>query len=136
VAVILSWAYAEAQVRTVARGTAIVHDDFTYTVEDVHRRNVGPATIYDVALRVENRAKRVSYLWRDATAYIVDERGRRYNAVSRGSIELSAGMSASVHPRFRIPRGVHKAALRFWDTVFLGDVFDGLRYARTAVALY
>jgi len=135
-AVVFSWAFAEAQVRTVAPGTTIVHDDFAYTVQSVIQRQSGAATTYEVKLRVENRAKRVSYIWRDATAYIVDENGRRYDPTSQGSVRLSAGMSAVVHPEFRIPRSARKASLRFWDTVFMGDVFDGLRYARTAVALY
>ena len=135
-AILLSWAYAEAQVRTVAPGTTIVHDDFTYTVEAVNKIERKSATIYNIAVRVENRAKRVSYSWRDATAYIVDEHGRKYAPISDGALELSAGRSATVHPRFLIPRSVRKASLRYWDTVFMGDVFDGLRYARTAVALY
>ncbi|MBV9148505.1 MAG: hypothetical protein JO024_01465 [Candidatus Eremiobacteraeota bacterium] len=129
-------AYASAGVGTVRPGTTIVHDDFTYTVERVAAHAEKSSEMYEVTLRVENRAKRVPYLWQDAIAYVVDEHGHKYHPISRGTLKLAAGSKAWVHPRFRLPQQVRKPTLRFWDSVFMGDVFDGVQYARTAVALY
>jgi hypothetical protein len=136
VALLCASAYATAGVSTVRPGTTIVHDDFTYTVERVAEHAENSSRMYEVTLRVENRAKRVPYLWHDAIAYVVDEHGRKYHPISHAALELAAGSTARVHPRFRLPRQVRKPTLRFWDSVFMGDVFDGVQYARTAVALY
>ncbi|MBV8363872.1 MAG: hypothetical protein JO193_04845 [Candidatus Eremiobacteraeota bacterium] len=133
---IVSWTYTAARVRTVPTGTTVVHDDFTYTVQNVTKTRDGSASIYDVALLVQNHAKRVPYVWRDRTAYMVDERGRTYAPVSRYSANLYPGQSVEVHLRFAMPADTKKPSLRFWDTIFIGDLFDGLRYARTAVVLY
>ena len=135
-AMLCATAYASAQVRMVRPGATIVHDDFAYTVERVGTQHTGAGTNYQLTLRIENRAKRVSYQWRDRIAYVVDEYGRKYGPLSDETLALKPGSTALVHPRFRLPARVHRATLRFWDSVFMGDVFDGVQYARTAVALY
>jgi len=123
-------------VQTVPRRTVIVHDDFTYTVEGFRVKHDARALRLEVALRVANRAKRVPYVWRDTIAYVADARGRRYAPLSHDVIRIQAGDTAVVMLDFALPRDAHRVVLRFWDGIFMGDVFDGLRYARSAVALY
>ena len=89
-------------------------------------------------LRIENDAKRVSYEWQPTTAYLVDEDGGRYEtdiSSSTAATSIPAGQSARVKVSFAVPYASRDLRLAFWDTVMMGDVFDGLRYARLRLRL-
>ena len=120
----------------VARGTAIRHDDFSYTVTGVTRRPRYPRhQRYTVTIVVENRAMRVGYVWRDNIAYVRDGRGPRYAPVSRGTFTLAPGVRRTVALEFDLPDTVRHPQLRFWDGIYMGDVFNAVRYAKAGVPL-
>lgn len=123
-------------VRRLSLGQPIRHDDFLFTVERVHRlAQMNGAMRYTITVLVQNQALRVPYAWNDGIAYVVDARGRRYVPLSAGSFTLEAGQSRAAHIEFQLPSGANRPLLRFWDGMFMGDVFDANAYGRTAVAL-
>lgn len=123
-------------VRIVPRGSAIVHDDFQYTVRDLKVRSVAHQVVYDVTILIENHAKRVPYAWRDDIAYAVDDRGRPFRPVSHNALKVAPGSTVRMVVRFIVPADARRLVLRFWDGILMGDVFDGAQYARATVALY
>jgi hypothetical protein len=122
--------------RVFPRGSAIVHDDFRYTVTDVSVRSDARRAVYGITILVENRAVRVPYVWRDDIAYTVDGNGRAFRPVSHQAVQLAPGTAAQVVVRFVVPVDARRIALRFWDGILMGDVLDGVQYARAAVPLY
>lgn len=124
----------------VAVGTAIRHDDFTYTVTDIrsHHQPDG-STHYAVAIAIRNEAKRVNYQWRDGIAYVraFDRAGFGHNigSATSGAFVLAPGEARTARLVFRVPRDLSSAAIHFWDGLFLGDVFSGGAYAKAIVPL-
>ena len=120
----------------VARGQSIRHDDFFYTVTAVARRpRDSRHDRYVVTVVVENRSMRVGYSWRDRIAYVRDGRGPRYAPVSQGTFTLAPGVRRTVALEFDLPNTMRHPLLRFWDGVYLGDVFNAVRYAKAGVPL-
>jgi hypothetical protein len=127
----------DAPVTTVVR-----HDDFAFVLDGVIVRH-GPepldTKIVEIPLRIENRAKIVSYHWVPTTAYLVDAGGHRYESdqlKSTHATTIPAGQSARVKVVYSIPYYSPGLRLAFWDGVMMGDVFDGLRYARLRLKLF
>lgn len=116
----------------VAMRTPLRHDDFLFSVNDARAAS---ATRVVVDILVVNQARRVGYAWNDSIAYLQDERGNRYNAVSRHAFELSPGTSRTAQVTFDVPADARGLAVRFWDGIDMGDALDGARYARSLVAL-
>jgi|SRR5450755_1127909 len=122
-------------------GNAVRQDDFTYTITRVVKERDAETVSYVVTIRVENDAKRVDYQWSDDTVFVTDAAGRHYHAivsntstaVDRAPIPPSA--SAEYDLTFRLPADAKNPMLRYWNGILMGDVFDGVAYSRTAVAL-
>ena len=123
----------------VPMATRVHHDDFNFFVRSVEfgKQLDGSQDIY-VHLTVENDAKVVGYTWMPSTAYLVDAAGRRYYADSPHSSSaktIPPGQSADVTLVFQTPSAARDLRVAFWDTIMMGDVFDGLRYARLRLRL-
>lgn len=121
--------------------TIVRHDDFSFALDGpivVARPGPQETKTIQVMLRIENDAKRVSYEWQPTTAYLVDEDGGRYEtdiSSSTAATSIPAGQSARVKVSFAVPYASRDLRLAFWDTVMMGDVFDGVRYARLRLRL-
>lgn len=122
-------------VYSVAIGTPIRHDDFTFTVRSVRNQQAKRARTYEVVVDIENQARVVNYSWNDRIAYVRDGRGPRYYSQESRSVAIAPGQTARVRLHFVVPETLHSPQLRFWDGVFMGDALNGVRYARAAVAL-
>lgn len=127
-------------VDVVPIGKPVRQDDFTYTVTHVGKERKSEGVSYVVTIRVDNEAKRVDYVWNDDTAFVTDSAGRRYRAVasSPAAVErapILPGAFALFDLTFDLPADAKNPTLRYWNGILMGDVFDGLAYARTAVAL-
>ena len=122
----------------VPLATPVHHDDFTFVARSVDqvRRSDGNRDVR-VHLTVENDAKVVGYEWEPATAYVLDGAGRRYAPDGRSTppVNIAAGARSDATLVFVVPPDARDLRLAFWDTVMMGDVFDGLRYARLRLKL-
>jgi uncharacterized protein DUF4352 len=121
-------------------GQPVRQDDFTYTVTRILKERNADTVSYVVAIRVNNDAKRVDYRWSDDAVFVADAAGRRYRAASSTTLAadrapIPPGASAAYDLTFRLPADAKNPMLRYWNGILMGDVFDGLAYARTAVAL-
>jgi hypothetical protein len=122
-------------------GTPVRQDDFTYTVTRVVKVKKSENVSYVVTIRVDNEAKRVDYRWSDDIASVSDSTGRRYRAVAASSsvaaerTPIPPGGSATYDLIFNLPADAKYPMLRYWNGVLMGDVFDGIAYSRTAIAL-
>jgi hypothetical protein len=119
--------------------TRVHHDDFAFVVRSVEYGSQleGSRDVY-IHLSVENDARVVGYRWEPATAYLIDGAGRRYLPGARNSTPsatIAAGNRADETLVFQVPPDAHDLRLAFWDGVMMGDVFDGLRYARLRLRL-
>jgi hypothetical protein len=118
------------------------HDDFAFILDGpivTHGPEPFDTKIVEIPLRIENHAKIVSYHWVPTTAYLVDADGRRYESdqlKSTPATTIPAGQSARVKVVYSIPYYSPGLRLAFWDGVMMGDVFDGLRYARLRLRLF
>ncbi|PZR59633.1 MAG: hypothetical protein DLM50_00540 [Candidatus Meridianibacter frigidus] len=133
---IAAYAHASAAPMVVPRGTAIRHDDFIFTVVRAKRSPSFQGDRYSVVVRIDNHALRVPYQWSDSIVFVSDAAGNRYAAQSKGECELPPGASRNVRVDFDLPRGAARPVLHFWDGVLMGDLFDGVAYARVGVRLY
>jgi|GEM_PF-1282045 len=124
----------------VAIGTPIRHDDFLFTVTQIHGNKLADGTArYRASVEITNEAKVVDYQWRDSIAYVraFDAAGFGHNffPLSSASFTLPAGQKRTVHLEFHVPRGLSSAHLRFWDGIFMGDAFNGGAYGKAIVPL-
>ena len=122
--------------------TVVRHDDFAFVLDGVIVRH-GPepldTRVVEIPLRIENHAKIVSYHWTPTTAYLVDADGHRYESdqvKSTAATTISAGQSTHVKVVYNVAYYSPDLRLAFWDGVMMGDVFDGLRYARLRLRLF
>ena len=120
-------------------GQPLRQDDFTYTVTRVLKERTADTVSYVVTIRVNNDAKRVDYRWSDDMVFVTDAAGRRYRAAapaaSADRAAIPPGASAAYDLTFDLPADAMNPMLRYWNGILMGDVFDGLAYARAAVAL-
>jgi len=121
-------------------GAGVRHDDFTFTVLGAQRSGAPSGGLADVAvrLRIANQARRVSYRFSPSIAFVVDGKGRRYEAAAARSSpaeRIEPGSSAVETLVFRVPSETTEIALGYWDGVLMGDLFDGLQYARARVRI-
>jgi hypothetical protein len=93
-------------------------DDWCIAVEGVKRMAKSDAAVYDVALRIFSRARRVAQ--RELVAkdvYLEDRDGRRYDPVLTGSeiplnTLLQPMQSVTTSRTFELPTGAHDIGLR------------------------
>jgi hypothetical protein len=119
--------------------TRVRHDDFAFVIEGVKfgSRLAAGRDVF-VRLRVENDAKVVDYRWEPSTAYVVDSSGRRYAPDVRTTTParvIGPGRRALVTLVFRVAPDACGLQLAYWDGIMMGDVFDGLKYARLRLRL-
>jgi hypothetical protein len=124
----------------VAVGTPIRHDDFLFTVTEIHASRLeGGGARYRVAVRVQNQAKVVGYQWRDTIALVrafdTAGFGRNFLPLTDGSFILQAGEERTVQLTFDVPAGYSSANLRFWDGIFMEDALNGGAYGKAIVPL-
>jgi hypothetical protein len=141
--------------RFVALDTPIRQDDFVYTVTGVGRTPTisNPAAsanakgeFYIVTIRVDNDAKRVSFVWDERIPHIIDAQGQRWDVSPQGQMALDAALK----PRFSIPAGdsrtfeavfdvpttIERPSLVFDNGILMGDVFNLVAYRHIGVELY
>ena len=82
----------------------IHHDDFNYRVAAVEKRTsivsdsvrmIAGRTFYIVTFEVENEAKRVGHIWDNRIAYVINEKGDRYenNVSAQKLLEIKSPSS-------------------------------------------
>jgi hypothetical protein len=139
----------------VALDTPIRQDDFVYTVTGIGRTPTisNPAAsatakgeFYIVTIRVDNHAKRVSFVWDERIPHIVDARGHRWDVTPQGQTALDAalkphfsipaGDSRTFEAVFDVPATIDRPALVFDNGILMGDVFNLVAYRRIGVQLY
>ena len=105
---------------------------------------------YVVTFEVDNRARVVNHQWTSRIAYLVDERGRKYEAdIEDGERAARAGHVAfreryTTRPGetdvallvFDVPKDVREPYLKVRGSLLMGDVFDFDQYERTRVRLF
>src|SRR5579864_5398261 len=135
--------------RLVGLDTPIHQDDFVYSVTAIGRtraisNRAASATargeFYIVAVRVENNARRVSFVWDERIPRIIDARGRRWDHSSQGqaaldaaitpSFSIPAGESRTFQAVFDVPLTIEKPTLVFDNGILMGDVFNLVAYRR------
>ena len=128
-------------VDVVPVGKPVRQDDFTYTVTHVGKERKSDGVTCFVTIRVNNEAKRVDYWWSDDTTFVTDSAARRYRAAAPtipaavNRAPIPPGASAAYDLTFSLPADAKNPILRYWNGILMGDVFDGLAYSHTAVAL-
>jgi len=131
--------FAESTPIEVSSGTRVRHDDYAFILDRVAlKTQTDGSRAVAVTLRVENDAKRVAYVWQASTAYAVDSAGRHYAAdrqASSAARSIPAGERATVGLVYRVPADASDLHLAFWDGILMGDVLDGVRYARLRLPL-
>jgi hypothetical protein len=136
----------------------IQFDDFAFTVRGVRtaeaigegeRRLPARGRFTIVTLEVDNRAKRVSYQFKNSAALLVDDEGRTYptsiagqNALNaeRGapdpcSAPLPAGTSATTELAFDVPADVRPTRMRLASGGPVGDALEALVFGKRAFGL-
>jgi hypothetical protein len=96
--------------RIFAVGEPWCFDDWCLTVENAKRAG----TLYDVALQISSRAKRVSQRAQGAWFYLRDENDRHYEPLPADvplDIELGPGQSVAAKRTFRVPEQVRELGL-------------------------
>jgi hypothetical protein len=141
----IAWAPGHFTDRIADRHGVVRHDGLELRVIGVDRRRTRARAQrggmrFLVALQIANRAKRAAYDWRAGSVFVVDDRGRIYHAdeARDGAPRqrpIRPGSSRIVQLTFALPRDALHPALKFWDGIAFGDVFNGLAYARTRVPL-
>jgi hypothetical protein len=122
-------------------GKPVRQDDFTYTVTRVVTARHVDTLSYVVTIRVGSDAKRADYHWSDDSAFVTDAAGGRYRAVAGKSAPavdrapIPPGATATYDLTFNLPADAKNPMLHYWNGILMGDIFDGLAYSRTAVAL-
>ena len=119
----------------VAMHTPLRHDDFVFSVNAAHSVPFKDANHLLIDVLIVNQAKRVEYEWRNAIAFVEDAGGNRYDAVSDNSFALRPGESRVAAIAFDVPKSVQHPVVRFWDGIYMGDAFDGAKYARARVSI-
>jgi uncharacterized protein DUF4352 len=133
----------------------IHHDDFEYSVINIEKtgniNNIkSKGQFYLVTFKLENKAKRVEHKWDNSIAYVVNEKGERYENSYDLQIILKqtkdfnlkekyitpAGKTESTILVFDIPAGTKEPCLKVNGEFLMGDLFDGNKFKNTKVKLY
>ncbi len=94
--------------RTYRVGDTQCFDDWCIAVVAAQRVDAPPAPLYEVSLRISNRARRVPMGEKGTVVYLTDARGRRYDPLPDPSAipldtMLQPGESLIVGRRFDVP---------------------------------
>jgi hypothetical protein len=136
----------------------IRHDDFNYRVTAVEKRKsifadsvkmISGGNFYIVTFEVENDAKRVGHIWDNRVAYVISEKGDRYENIVAAQQLLNAkepfnwqstyntGHGSSEHTRliFDVPGNTSELYLKVRGETLMGDVFNLDRFKRIKIKL-
>ena len=120
--------------RIMALGENRCFDDWCISVDDITRSDSPTGAIYSVTLRMSSRARRVSQRENGLAVYILDEKGRRFEATADPAAEpfnslLQPGQSITTVRTFEVPATSsqsvlvvgHEGAFNFPGMVIIGD---------------
>ncbi|MFO0861046.1 MAG: hypothetical protein U0570_10845 [Phycisphaerales bacterium] len=123
--------------RVIAMGEEQRWDDWCVTVDSVHRQKLAGVNVYDVALTLHNRAHRAAQSApRGSTAYVLDQKGRRFDAEPFAAdaaldARLAPDEIRTVHRIFRLPDNAQAPGL----VVTHGGTFPALFIIRDSMSL-
>jgi hypothetical protein len=97
-------------------GDAQCFDDWCITVSGARRIGTPPASTYEVALRLSNRARGMPMGEKGTVVYLTDPQGRRYDPLPDSAAvpfdtKLAPGESVATIRRFDVPRDARNLAL-------------------------
>ena len=120
--------------RVLALGEDRCFDDWCIAIDDADRSEAPSRVEYTVTLRVSNRARRVSQRENGVVVYMMDERGRRFEAMADPSatpfnILLQPGQSITTPGTFDVSGAsgqlslvvAHEGITRFPGLFIIGD---------------
>lgn len=136
----------------------IRHDDFNYRVTAVETRKsiladsvrmIAGGTFYIVTFEVENDAKRVGHKWDNRIAYVISEKGDKYeNNIAaqrllnikepfewRENYTTENGSTERTKLVFDVPGNPAELYLKVNGETLMGDVFDLNRFKRIKIKL-
>ncbi len=136
----------------------IHHDDFNYRVTAVEKRKsivadsvrmLAGGTFYIVTFEVENNAKRVGHKWDNRIAYVISEKGDKYENIAaaqrllnikepfewRSTYNTGNGSSEQTKLVFDVPGNPTELYLKVNGETLMGDVFDLNRFKRIKIKL-
>jgi hypothetical protein len=136
----------------------IHHDDFNYRVTALEKRKsidsdsvhmIAGGIFYIVTFEVENDAKRVGHKWNNQIAYVISEKGDRYenNLAAQRLLNLkepfewhsayNTGPGSTEQTRlvFDIPGNPSELYLKVNGETLMGDVFDLNGFKRIKIKL-
>jgi hypothetical protein len=136
----------------------IHHDDFNYRVTAVEKRKsidadsahmIAGGTFYIVTFEVENDAMRVGHKWDNQIAYVISEKGDRYenNVAAQQLLNIkepfkwhstyNTGHGSSERTRliFDVPGNPSELFLKVHGETLMGDVFNLNRFKRIKIKL-
>jgi hypothetical protein len=136
----------------------IHHDDFNYRVTAVEKRKsidadsahmIAGGTFYIVTFEVENDAMRVGHIWNNQIAYVISDKGDKYDnneAVQRlldakehfgwqSTYNTGHGSTEQTKLVFDIPGNPAGLYLKIHGETLMGDVFNLNRFKRIKVKL-
>jgi hypothetical protein len=136
----------------------IHHDDFNYRVTAVEKRKIiiadsirmiAHGTFCIVTFEVENDAMRVGHIWDNQIAYVVSEKGDRYenNVAAQQLLNLkepfdwhstyNTGHGSTEHTKlvFDVPENPSELYLMVGGETLMGDVFNLNRFKHIKIKL-
>ena len=148
-----------ASERVIGMNERIHHDDFEYlvtgcTVTDSigsgEKQRKAAGEYYVITFVVENHAMRVNHVWTNSIAYVVDDRGNRYEDLPELQKLLNGEKPINYSPEHRTPAGEKESTQLIFDLpknvthpflmvrgdLLMGDVFDRKAFARTKIKLF
>jgi hypothetical protein len=136
----------------------IHHDDFNYRVTSVEKRRsisadsvkmTSRGNFYIVTFEVENEAKRVGHKWDNGIAYVISDKGDKYenNVKAQQLLNIrepfewqsayNTGHGSSERTRlvFDVPGNPRELYLKVHGETLMGDIFDLNRFKRIKIKL-
>jgi hypothetical protein len=136
----------------------IHHDDFNYRVTAVEKRKsidadsvhmIAGGNFYVVTFEVENDAMRIGHIWDNQIAYVISDKGDRYenNVAAQRLLNVkepfgwhstyNTGHGSSEQTRlvFNVPGNPGQLYLRVHGETLMGDVFNLNRFKRIKIKL-
>jgi Domain of unknown function (DUF4352) len=143
--------------KVVGLNTPIQFDDFAFTVSSVrpaqalgtgNARRPADGQYLIVSLTINNKAKRVNYVWKNSTAILVDDSGQEHHVSTAGQAALEsepgkanpcagpipAGTACTKELVFDVPTAVRSPRFRI-SFGPVGDALESLFFGRKAIQL-
>ena len=137
----------------------IHHDDFEYSVTafkttpklETDRDTIFARGIfYLVHFKVVNNALRVGHQWNNSIAYMVDEKGTRYENIEETQVLINRYVPFGLKNIYNTPHGTADSTILVFDLpadarepylmvrgeILMGDAFNGARFKKMKVKLF